>query len=251
MPSPARAGAVEALRSLLRKARVEPASPRAPGVALTCGWTAVDRALGGLHAGETALVEGEPGSGTLALASSWARAAARAGEPTVVFDTTGSSHPHAWVEPPDGRAPIWRFTAGERDVWPAVDIAARARAFGLLVLLEPPPAPVGAAARMRRLALEGGLRVVMTQWPGRAAPWTPTHRVLLVAGTVRWTVGPVGDAPAERTLEVHYGRRRDPAVPVGAERRADAIPPRLPAPAPPPDRRAPSGRSGRRRRSGR
>ncbi|HJL14614.1 MAG TPA: hypothetical protein RMH99_03090 [Sandaracinaceae bacterium LLY-WYZ-13_1] len=221
------------------------------GPPVPSGWTRVDRALdGGLRPGRTALVEGAPGAGSLALASSWAREVCRRAEPVLVLDGAGSALPHAWVEPPDGAAPIWVLRVDERETWPALDIALRAGAFGLAVLLEPPDVPSGVGSRVVRLARAHGARMVVTRWPGRAPPWTPSFRIRLEAGTVRWTIGPTGAAPAERRLEVSCGDGRGEPVAVGAETRArDALTDRLhPAPRAP-DRRPPSGRGGRTRRS--
>jgi hypothetical protein len=255
MSSAARRTAVETLRSALRErfgAEVD-AELRRPvvGEPVPSGWTRVDRALdGGLRPGRTALVEGAPGAGSLALASSWAREACRRAEAALVLDAAGSALPHAWVEPPDGAAPIWALQVGEREVWPAFDIALRSGAFGFVVLLEPPTAPHGIGARALRLARAGGARVLVTQWPGRAAPWSPSHRIQLAAGVVRWVRGPCGAAPLERHLEVRCGDGRGEPVPVGTERRAgDARPDRVRPAARAPDRRPPSGRTGRTRRS--
>ena len=107
----AKAEALEALRVVVAGHRAEPIAPRSrperrSGIA--SGWAALDAVLphAGLDAGEIASVEAEAGAGGLALASSWARSAASAGEPAIAIDTLGSTLPHAWVEPPDARAPI-------------------------------------------------------------------------------------------------------------------------------------------------
>jgi hypothetical protein len=255
MASPARRTAVETLRAALRErfgAEVD-AELRRPvdGEPVPSGWSRVDRALdGGLRPGRTVLVEGAPGAGSLALASSWAREVCRRGEAVVVLDAAGSALPHAWVEPPDASGPIWALHAGEREVWPALDIALRSGAFGLVVLLEPPGAPGGIGARVLRLARANGTRLVVTQWPGRAPPWTPSHRIELASGVVRWVHGPCGAAPLERHVEVSCGDGRRQPVPVGPERRADDARTDRLRPAPrAADRRPPSGRSGRTRRS--
>lgn len=230
---------------------------RPDGEPVPSGWTRLDERLGGgLRPGQTLLVSGGPGAGCLALASGWAREHARRGEPVLVLDPEGSSLPHAWLEPEGGGAPIWRLAVGaafgtEPELWPAFDIALRSGAFGLLVLLEPPFAPRAVASRVALLAREQRARLLVTQWPGRAAPWAPTYRVRLNAGLVSWMDGPLGAAPARRRLEVSLVEARDERTEHASERtvEAGARTDRLPAPAPAPDRRPPSGRGGRRRRS--
>ena len=210
------------------------------------GWTRVDRALGGgLRPGASALLVGSPGAGTLALASSWARETVRRAEPVVVFDAAGTSLPHAWLEPEDGRAPIWAVRTRGGEMWAALDIALRSGAFGMAVVLEPPDAPAGVGARVVRLAKDRGARLLVSQWPGRAAPWSPTHRLGLSAGLVRWVDGPLGAVPDAKRVEVTVD---------GDERHAQDLDPGVvtdrlrPAPRAP-DRRPPSGRGGRTRRS--
>lgn len=237
----------------------------ADGRPIPSGWTRVDESLdGGLRPGETALVSGGPGAGSLALASGWAREHVLRREPVLVLDPLATSLAHAWIEPEGAEAPIWRLGVGaafgtERELWPALDIALRSGAFGLLVLLEPPPAPRALAARVARLAREQRARLVVTDSTldpgdletraGGAAPWPPTYRVQLSAGLVRWVEGPLGAAPERRALrgrvEARDGRTD------GFEREVDAgaQTDRVCAPAPAPDRRPPSGRGGRRRRS--
>lgn len=247
MTAPARA--LESLRAALRErfgAEIDPElRRRREGVPMPSGWSAVDRALGGgLRPGESAAVEGSPGAGSLALAASWAAEVSKRAEPVFVVDPSRTALPHAWIEPEEARAPIWVARIGGAEVWPALDIALRSGAFGLAVLLEPPPAPPGVGLRVQRLVRTHAARVVLTQWPGHAPPWTPSHRVRLAAGSVRWVTGPTGAVPIERRLEVSCDVER-----ASTERSNEVLTDRLrPAPVTP-DRRPSSGRGGRTRRA--
>lgn len=222
--------------------------PRLGGEAIPSGWSRIDKALrGGLRPAESALVVGSPGAGSLALASSWAQETARRGEPVLVLDAAGASLPHAWIEPEDARAPIWVLRVAGGPIWAALDIALRSGAFGLAVLLEPPPPPAGVGVRAARLCRERGTRVVITQWPGVSVPpWAPTHRIGLTAGMVRWVDGPLGAIPKTRRVEVTVGERDERhAHELDAGTTTDRL---RPAPRAP-DRRPPSGHGGRTRRS--
>ncbi len=258
------------LRDALRArfgAAVDPeVRARPEGPAVPSGWTRVDAELGGgLRPGQTALVSGDPGAGSLALASAWGREHARRGEPVLVLDPAATSLAQAWVPPEDATAPIWRLAVGEAfgtegELWPAFDIALRSGAFGLLVLLEPPRAPASVAGRVTRLARERRARLVVTRcaldlaptrgWEAgdRPAPWPPTFRIRLSAGLVQWVEGPMGAAPSRRQMEgdllVQAARRRRFERDDDAGARTDRVRP----PAFAPDRRPPSGRGGRRRR---
>lgn len=250
MAEPARRPVVDALRTALRErfgASVE-VHRELGGDPIPSGWSRVDRALdGGLRPGQSVLVVGSPGAGSLALASSWARATTRREEPVIVLDAAGSSMPHAWIEPEDARAPIWAVRVRGHEVWAALDIALRSGAFGLMVLLDPPDPPSGVGVRAARLAKDRGTRVIVTQWPGvRSAPWTTTHRIGLASGLVRWVDGPLGAVPRTRQVEVKVGERgrRDTE-----EIDASIIPDRLRPTPRAPDRRPPSGRGGRTRRT--
>ncbi|MCB9593266.1 MAG: hypothetical protein H6719_11090 [Sandaracinaceae bacterium] len=249
MANPARRPVVEALRVALRErfgADVD-LHRRLEGDSLPSGWSRVDRAIGGgLRPGESALVVGGAGSGTLALATSWAREMARRGEPVIALDAMGTSMPHAWLEPEDAKAPIWVVRTHGGEVWAALDIALRSGAFGLAVLLEPPPAPQGVGVRVSRVARDRGTRVVVTQWSAQAAPWSTTHRIGLSAGLVRWVDGPLGDVPRTRRVEVMVGERGErTALEIETGTRPDRL---RPAPRAP-DRRPPSGHGGRTRRT--
>ncbi|MFK7985240.1 MAG: hypothetical protein AB8I08_04345 [Sandaracinaceae bacterium] len=259
---------VESLRSALRArfgARVDPTvrRERRAGEPIPSGWTRVDAAVGGLRPGESVLVDGAPGAGSLALASSWAREASIRGVPVLVIDGLGSSLPHAWVEAEAARAPVWVVRCAtphaESDtapLWPALDVALRAGAFGLALVLDPPLSAPGVGARIVRLAQEHGTRLLLTQsrlagaGARRAPPWPPTHRVGLRAGSVRWVEGPAGAAPVERTLEVVGERGQEPGTDDTAEgeRRRDLGPNRMCPDPRTPDRRPPSKRGGRTRR---
>ncbi len=248
MAAPART--LETLRAALRErfgAEIDPGlRDRArSGVAMPSGWTAVDRALdGGLRPGRSAAIEGSPGAGSLALAASWAAEVCKRAEPVFVLDPSGTALPHAWIEPEEARAPIWIARVGGGELWPALDIALRSGAFGLAVLLEPSRAPPGVGLRIKRLAQSHGARVVLTHWPGHAPPWTPSHRVRLAAGSVRWVSGPTGSVPVERDLEVSCDAEREET-----RRSHEVFTDRMhPAPLAP-DRRASSGRGGRKRRA--
>lgn len=251
MADPARSTVVEALRLALRERFGASAElqPRVGGEPVPSGWSRVDGALGGgLRPSESALVVGSPGAGSLALASSWARETSRRGEPVLVLDSAGSSLPHAWIEPEDARAPIWALHVAAGPMWAALDIALRSGAFGMAVLLEPPHPPPGVGARVAKLARGRGTRVVITQWPGVSAPpWTPTHRIGLTAGVVRWVDGPLGAIPTTRRVEVHVGERDERHA---HELDTGAISDRLRAAPRAPDRRPPSGHGGRTRRTG-
>lgn len=249
MVDPARRSVVDDLRTALRErfgASIEPRR-RLDGDAIPSGWTHVDRGIGGgLRPGESALVFGSAGSGTLALAASWARETARRGEAVLVLDGAGTSLPHAWIEPEDARAPMWAVRTRGGELWAALDVALRSGAFGMAVVLEPPPAPSGVGPRIARVARERGARVVLAQG-AYAAPWAMTHRIGLAAGLVRWIDGPLGAAPSARRVEVTVGDGEragveldDPAQ-VGSDR-LRALPRA-------PDRRPPSGRGGRTRRT--
>lgn len=176
---------------------MEGLAPRGP--ALTSGWPAVDRALV-LRPGHAVTLQAEPGAGSLALVSAWARAASRQGEPVLVADATGSSLPHPWVEPPDGRAPIWVVVPPRpTEAWPAVDIALRSGAFGLVALFDPPTPPRGTGPRLLHLARTQQGRLVVSA-PGISLPGCT--RVRMHATGVRWREAPVGAAPTGRALEV-------------------------------------------------
>lgn len=228
---------LDALRALLP----ERPSERPSGALVPSGWSSVDRSIGGLGPGQVAAVEGSPGAGSLALASSWAGHAVRRGEPVVVFDAAGSALPHAWVEPEDARAAIWCVRAGERDLWAGVDLALRSGGFGLVVLLEPPSAPPSASARTLHLLAEHGTRLLVSHWPGRFAPVRATFRIRLAAGTVRWVVGPTGAAPSGREVEVSCARAGTPLPPAHVEPREDVALAGVRAPARAPDRRTRRG----------
>ncbi len=248
MVVPARRPVVDALRTALRErfgAEIDPRR-RLEGEPIPSGWTHVDRGVhGGLRPGESALLVGAAGSGSLALATAWARETARRGEPVIAFDAGGTCAPHAWIEPEDARAPIWVVRTRGGEVWAALDIALRSGAFGMAVLLEPPPAPSGVGVRVARVARERGTRVVVTQWPGiHAAPFAPTHRIGLTAGLVRWIEGPLGAVPSTRRVEVVVGSEAG-----RVEIDAGASPDRLRPLPRAPDRRPPSGRGGRTRRT--
>ncbi|MEZ4339449.1 MAG: hypothetical protein R3B82_22730 [Sandaracinaceae bacterium] len=253
MVVPARRPVVDALRTALRErfgAEID-VRRRLEGEPIPSGWTHVDRGIGGgLRPGESALLVGDAGSGTLALATAWARETTRRGEPVIAFDAAGTCLPHAWIEPEDARAPIWTVRTRGGEVWAALDIALRSGAFGMAVLLEPPPAPNGVGVRVSRVARERGARVVVAQWPGiHDAPWAPTYRVGLTAGLVRWVDGPLGAAPSTRRVEVVVGTNgrggERGATTIGAGVELDRLRPLPRAP----DRRAPSGRGGRTRRT--
>ncbi len=241
----ARSEAIEALRAEIslrfRDAVVPPPRPR--GIVVPSGWAAVDRGLagGGLGPGETAVLEGAPGAGGLALASSWARAAALGGEPVIVLDTEGSTLPHAWVPPPDARASIWVVRPEvPADVWPAADITLRSGAFGLVVVLDPEPAPPGVGPRLVRLARDREARLIVA---GKA-PFAPTARVRLRLCAVEWDEAPTGAAPAGRALEARCATCGVPETGATEVRSDDLRTDRLRPTARAADRRAPSGRLG-------
>ncbi|MGE0786441.1 MAG: hypothetical protein AB7S26_12295 [Sandaracinaceae bacterium] len=235
------------------------AAARNAGSPIASGWSHVDAALGGgLRPGETLSIEGNAGAGSLALASEWARACSAAGEPVMVLDPLATSLPHAWVEPDEGRAPIWRLGVGvafgtEDELWPAFDIALRSGAFGLIVVLDAPTAPRTVGARVARLAAERGARLIVTHGHERPAPWAPTYRVRLYAGLVRWVDGPLGARPAARQVEgniVDRERTAESRTSSSFARELDArtTTDRLRPTPRAPDRRPPSGRGGRTRR---
>ncbi|MFW6052028.1 MAG: hypothetical protein ACODAU_12700 [Myxococcota bacterium] len=212
MPLPAeKLPTLEALRARIAerfRGTVPDATPvPRRGPALHSGWPAVDRVLA-LHPGDAVTLRASPGAGGLSLTSAWARAAAREGEPVLVVDASGSSAPHPWVEPRDARAPIWVVVPPRpAEAWPAVDIALRAGAFGLVALLDPPPPPRGAGARLIHLARTKEGRLIVNGH-GVVLPGSP--RVSLRAVGVQWCEAPVGSAPAGRTLEVSAARSNEP-----------------------------------------
>jgi hypothetical protein len=223
-----------------------PARPRRGGDdALASGWAPLDAVLahGGLVHGALAALHADPGAGALALASSWAQAASRAGEPVAAIDALGSTLPHPWVEPRGARAPIWVIAPpSPREAWAALDLALRSGAFGLVIALDlPAPPPPGAGARLRRLARDHATRVIVAGAP----PFTPDLRIQLRADRVEWLEGPTGAAPDARWLAL---RCTADATSISCEvRRDDALTDRLhPAPRAP-DRRAAHGRPGRAR----
>lgn len=245
MGDAARRETIEGLRAAIAarfRDAVRPATaPRGP--ALASGWEAVDRSLpgGGLAPGETAVLEGEPGAGGLALASAWAQSAAARGEPVAVLDAAASCLPHAWVEPADTAAPIWVVRPPvPADVWPAADIVLRSGAFGLVILLDPGVAPVGVGPRLVRLARDRDARLIVAG----EAPFAPTARVRLRLCAIEWDEGPTGDAPAARAFEARCGTRGGLEAPPGEVRREDARTDRLRPAARAADRRPSSARSG-------
>ena len=253
MTNPARREIIEQLRArILGPLPPRPAGRPCPGLVLPSGWDAVDGALpnGGLGPGETAVLEGPPGSGRLALAGSWARSAAERGEAALVVDAGSVTLPHVWTEPPGAPAPIWVVRPRRpAEAWPALDIALRSGAFGLLVLLEPDPPRPGVAARLLRLCREHGCRVILTG----PAPFRPTAHLTLRAVEVRWRSAPVGDAPELRSLRVSLDSPGTVACERTEVQRDDSATDRLRARPRAPDRRPPQasggpGRSGRTRR---
>jgi hypothetical protein len=175
----------------------EGSEPPLPGAALASGWSAVDAHLP-LRAGDTVLVHAAPGAGSLALASSWARAAMMEGEPALVIDAQGSSLPHPWVAPEGAQAPCWVVVPSlAAEAWPAADIGLRSGAFGLVVLLDPPPPPRRAGARLVHLARTHRARLVLT----RSRPWAssegfpPRPHLHLHAPHIEWIEAPTGAAP--------------------------------------------------------
>ncbi|MBW2461031.1 MAG: hypothetical protein JRH11_05255 [Deltaproteobacteria bacterium] len=225
------------------------------GHALGTGWAEVDAAFpgGGLAPGETAVVTGPPGAGTLALAAGWARVALSEGVPVVVIDGEGTALPHAWVGAPVPResaqaakggavAPLWVVAPPTpAEAWPAVDIVLRGGGFGLVIALDPGAPPTGAGARLRRLVQERESRLIVVG----AAPFTPTARVSLVPRGVEWHVAPTGAEPTRRIVEVHASSRggRERAVEAVRE---DLLTNRLRLRARAPDRRPPSKAAPRR-----
>lgn len=210
---------LEALRARIAdrfRGTVPQESPPPRGPALESDWAAVDRLLV-LHPGDLVTLDAAPGAGALAVASAWARAASRQGEPVLVIDAEGSCLPHGWVEPPDGRAPIWVVEPPRpAEAWPAVDIGLRSGAFGLVILLDPPSPPRGASTRLAHLARTRLCRLVHLR--SRRAPMAlpGSSRVRLRMTAVQWSEAPIGSTPAERTLEVSVGsaHRSSPFVEV-------------------------------------
>jgi len=234
MGLPAKSETLAELRARIMRrfpdARIPDRGPRGP--VLPSGWDAP---------GETAVLEGPPGAGGLALASSWARSAARGGEPVAVVDTSRSSLPHAWVEPDDAAAPIWIVRPpAPADVWPAADVVLRSGAFGLVILLDAGRAPTGVGPRLVRLARDREARLVVK---GRA-PFAPTARVSLSARELRWDEVAVGAAPAQRVLRVRCDGGPGSATTTHEVIREDAYTDRLRPGPRAADRRPPSKRGG-------
>jgi hypothetical protein len=178
-----------------------------PGPALASGWPAVDGQLL-LRPGDMVTVHAPPGAGGLALASAWAQAAVARDEPVLVVDAEGSSLPHPWVTPAHARAPLWVVVPPRPvEAWPAVDIGLRSGAFGLVVLLDPPPPPRGAGPRLTHLARTRQARLVLSRWrrwpSGEGLSLGP--RLHLQATRVDWAESPMGAAPTTRVLEVRLG----------------------------------------------
>ncbi len=219
------------------------------GHALGTGWADVDAAFpgGGLAPGETAVVTGPPGAGTLALAAGWARVALSEGVPVVVIDGEGTTLPQAWVGAPVPRetataAPLWVVAPPTpADAWPAVDIVLRGGGFGLVIALDPGAPPTGAGARLRRLVRERESRLIVVG----AAPFTPTAQVSLVPRRVEWHVAPTGAEPTRRIVEVRARSRGGPGRAVEVVRE-DLLTNRLRLRARAPDRRPPSKAAPRR-----
>lgn len=224
------------------RARIEPPPTTGArvGVPIASGFDELDAWLGGgLWPGQSARIDGPPGAGGVSISSAWARSAASVGEPVLVVDAGGRALPHAWVEPDDGSAPIWVVRpARPAEAWPAVDIALRSGAFGLVVLLDPPTAPRGAGPRLLRLARGRAVRLLLRG----DAPFRADALIRVAASPVRWRVAPIGDAPAPRELEITCGDRTTKV------RCRDVDSDRLRAPARAADRRPSHDRS---RRGGR
>lgn len=231
---------IEALRARIAEAfgDAEPRTARRAGPSIASGWAALDAVLatGGLAPGDTLAIEADAGAGALALVSSWAREASRRGEAALVVDAPARSLPHPWVEPPDGAAPIWIVApAAPAESWAAADIALRSGAFGLVAVLDAPPARPGAGPRLVRLARDRATRLIVAG----AAPFAPTTRVVLRSTEVRWREAPVGGAPAARAIEARCGPGTSPELVRVEVMRDDTVTDRLRPSARAADRRAP------------
>ncbi|HJL36290.1 MAG TPA: hypothetical protein RMG95_11450 [Polyangiaceae bacterium LLY-WYZ-15_(1-7)] len=238
------------LDARFRGALPRPSQPRHG--ALPSGWPDVDAALaGGLAHGETALLEAPPGSGALALASDWARAASASGEHALVVDTTDTTLPHAWVPPPAG-APIWRVAPlHPAEAWVALDIALRAGGFGLLALLDAPPMPRRAGRRLRHLLRGSRSRLLLTGPPGPRAleGLVPAASLALSAGAVHWRHAPLGSVPRARALTFHAPTRA-PEVTLREDLLSNRLRPRPRAPDRRPSRHPPRHHAAPRRPPG-
>ena len=230
MTLPSKTDDIAALRSVIVERFGGAALPEGGqslrGTPLGSGWDVVDDALlgGGLAPGETALIDAVAGAGALALASSWARQASRLGEPVAVLDVGGCSLPHPWIEPPGARAPIWVVTLTERrQCWPAIDMALRSGAFGMVLLLDAAAPPRGIGARLLSLVRQRETRLVVSG----ALPFSPTVRIRMRLERIHWDESPVGKLPARRQLSVSCSPGRGAVSGFSEVMRADHLTDRL------------------------
>jgi hypothetical protein len=189
-----------------------------------------------------AAIEGPPGAGALALAASFAGAALGQGESVAIVDGSSTALPHAWLGVPDTPA-LWIVAPPTPSrAWPALDILLRSGGFGLIIGLDPGPAPRGAGGRVRRLLRDRRSRLVLVG----EAPFTPTVRLTLASRCVEWDAAPTGAAPSRRLIEVRC-RDAHGRVDVAEVVREDVVTDRLRPRPRAPDRRPSSKReSGRR-----
>jgi hypothetical protein len=139
------------------------------------------------------------GSGAVALAGAWARAASAAGEAAVILDARAELLPHAALAAADAPAPIWVVVPPTPGAcWTAISVLVRSSAFGLVVALDPSRPPEDAVHRIRTLVRTHATRLVVTGATGLR----PDLDLSLLPGSVAWMDSPIGAAPASRTLRV-------------------------------------------------